>query len=188
MTRLPLVKSLLASAAVLSVAGAVPAVASAHDHHRDHRDRYERVETRPTVLIREPGRHHARQPVRTRTVVVHDVRTRTVVVRQPVVIRKTVIVRQPVRTVYVREPARRVYVREPVRTVYVREPVRTVYVRPQPAAVRYYSEPETRTVIYSERLDWGGYHRSRSINHFRHSYSRDSQASDRGWGFGNWHW
>lgn len=165
MTRLPLVKSLLASAAVLSAAGALPAAASAHDHYRD---RYERIETRPTVMIREPGRY--RQPVRTRTVVVHDVRTRTVVVRQPVVIRKTVIVRQP------------------VRTVYVREPVRTVYVRPEPVAVRYYSEPETRTVIYRERLDWDGYHRSRSVNHFRHSYDRDSAYNDRGWGFGNWHW
>ena len=187
MTRIPVMKSLLASAAVLSVAGALPAVASAHDHHRD---RYERVETRPTVLIRETG-HHSRQPVRARTVVVHDVRTRTVV-RQPVVIRKTVIVRQPVRTVYVRQPVRTVYVRQPARPVYVREPVRTVYVRPQPVAVRYFTQPEVRTVVYSERLNWGGYSRSRSVNHFHHNYNRDSWSgghrSGSGWGFGNWHW
>jgi len=172
MTRLPLVKSLLASAAALSVAGALPAVASAHDHHRDRYD--------DRAAYRDHG-HHARQPVRTRTVVVHDVRTRTVVVRQPVVIRKTVIVRQPVRTVYVREPSR---------TVYVREPVRTVYVRPQPVAVRYYSEPQTRTVVYSERLDWSGYQRSRAINHVHRDYRHESSGGGHrwGWNWGNWHW
>ncbi len=172
MTRLPLVKSLLVSAAALSVAGALPAAASVHDHHRD---RHARVETRPTVLIREPG-HHARQPVRTRTVVVHDVRTRTVVVRQPIIIKKTVIVRQPAQ--------------ERIRTVYVREPVRTVYVRPQPVAVRYVTAPQVRTVTYSERLDWSGYQRSRAVSHVHRDYRHESSGGGHrwGWNWGNWHW
>ena len=185
MNRLSIAKSLLVSAAALSAAAGLPSVAAAHDHHRDRHD--QRVEYRPTVLIRAP--RHAR-PARPRTVVVHEVRTRTIVVRQPVYIHKTVIVRQPVRTVYVHDTPR---------PVYRREPVRTVYVRPQPVAVRYVTQAPVR-IIYQQDLDWSAYQRSRSTNHFHHDYRHDLWRSDawhgnagqrtsgQRWSFGNWHW
>jgi len=100
-TPIPLTRSLLVSAVVLAAAGTLPSVAaaSAPCHVRQvHHTSY-----------RAPVRHHARTVVRTRTVVVHDVRT--------------VYVREPARVVYVqpRPVAVRYYVREPVRQIAYRE-------------------------------------------------------------------
>ena len=117
-----LIKPLLISAAALGAATALPA--EAHCRHASHH-------------WTPAGYHHSyyRAPVRTRTVYVRQpvVVQRTVVVREPVVVRRTVVVnrpvygyRPPVRTVVVARP---VYAPPPpVRTVVVARPV----YRPQP--------------------------------------------------------
>lgn len=114
-----LIKPLLISAAALGASAALPA--EAHCRHASHH-------WTPAAYHHS----HHRAPVRTRTVYVRQpvVVQRTVVVREPVVVRRTVVVnrpvyRPPVRTVVVARP---VYAPPPVRTVVVARPVYT----PQP--------------------------------------------------------
>lgn len=143
-TPIPLTRSLLVSAVVLAAAGTLPSVAaaSAPCHVRQiHHTSY-----------RAPVRHHARTVVRTRTVVVHDVRT--------------VYVRQPARVIYVqpRPVAVRYYDSEPVRQIAYREH-------------RAWSRDEgygDRRYYHNDRGDWNHGYEHRGYEHrgYGHAHHR----------------